>query len=101
MSNGCVIEYASQTYGIRRRSIKSRSEVRTKTTVMSIILPFDFFGFESGAFLSPHSTSNSTSRGLEPSLNVTSFSAICKKYCGSCLTEARSSWPKGGLRFKS
>ena len=64
------------THGIRRKSIKSMSDVIVKTAVMLIARPFCFFPFEVDDFSvsRPHSIVKVTSTGPFPLLDSSSIS---------------------------
>ena len=90
-----------KTYGIRRKSTNIKSEVIVSRVVMSALVLF-FAPFET--LLSqrmPHSTESSTSTGDFPSLGETFISFSERRYFGSSLAAAKTSNPKGDLRFKS
>lgn len=90
---------------MRRKSMKSMSEVRVRRTVMVKDRPLFFFALKleplDGSTNKPHSIIRSISTGFWPPLEVISTSVVFKKYCGSSDTEASSSKPKGLRRFRS
>ncbi len=92
------------THGMRRRSTRSRSDVRVNTTVVWYARDRIFFVFLDSADWfdnKPHSISKSIWTALLPPSECTPISFMFKTYWGKSATEARISLPKGGRRFSS
>lgn len=78
-----------------------KSEVIVRRVVIPVLL---FFLDPFATLLSqrmPHSTESSTSTGDFPSLGETFIAFRLRKYFGSSLAAAKTSDPKGDLRFRS